>query len=446
MRSTHTPFLSQAKGVCVCLFALWCLAGALHARPALATPVFNPTATAEQNKIAAHETMQWGLNNTNFREFLTQIIGLKNVIIARFEVLGGQIALATRAYSTAQLVTAKIEDETTQAIIDRRTLNSKLGVELEAAMRAFTPKHDYLCKAIVAHENVTTTEDFERETTRQIAEAVANRYRCPTCDGRGPDYIGKEQARRREKRNPLDGVNTYRSDLTGTDTRSYADADLFMPDGGQIYEMPPTEPKSYIDPVTNQTFTVNKVTPDENNERQMFWMAAFDNIFLTMGARPTPAHGKAKDKPVGKTQRAMFNHCAASENALIMQCAAWLAFQSRPNCATNGALCASQKEKCLGAEGVVDLKRFDNCTKGLSPYEEQLIAQSMCKSNEHYVSMRAAGATANELKTSSNICSVSWITWRALVKKKENNCLAARRGVSALKACWDAAEAAGGGR
>ena len=286
------------------------------------------------------------------------------------------------------------------------------------------------------------------------AEAINNRFRCPTCDGSGPDYTGMAQRRRCEQKygNARDGIqSSCVSSLTGTDFRPFADADMMTPDGGQILVMPKTVSRAYVDPATRQTITVHTLEVDPNlkedphGDRQLFWLAAWDHCFLIAGPRPTPRYGAGMKTPSGKTQRAMFNHCAASQNALVKQCTDLLAYYTRPNCTDTGSLCEKQKLLCSSVEGIMDVERFGKCEEGLSPYEEQLIMQSLCKTNIHYIDQRAAGATDKDLSASSDLCEISWSSWRAYVAQKHDNYTAAANGMQKLKACWASVESLGRG-
>ncbi len=224
-----------------------------------------------------------------------------------------------------------------------------------------------------------------------------------------------------------------------------ADADIAPIDGGQMYQMPKMETKAYVDSVTGASMTVS--VPAPINEQQTLWVAAWDNIFLLAGPRPTPSHGKGMKTPAGKVQRAMFNHCVASENALIKQCTDLLAYYTRPNCAESGDLCAAQQKECLAATGFVDLEPYQNCGKngnvsdwqGLSPYETQKINQDLCKSEQSSSNLLHGGAKYKDvLLDTVALCDLSDQALKEFVARKHENCRSATQGLQTLRSCWGA--------
>ncbi len=413
-------------------------------------------------KLAA----EWASNLTVVKDVITVLSAMYDLWTELFKNSQKRLGYDIRAILYGDMVAAKVEEKIAQARVDAGVLNAFKGVAVGQAMKNAVPKHEYLCKKMLTGGMSVSTQDFEKEVSRMAAEAINDRYRCPTCDGRGPDYIGLESARRCTQgygNTLVDGAKTT-CEKTLDNNASLADADISPIDGGQVYEMPAMS-RQYYDSGSETEWwwyifddSSSFLVPNPSTDRQKLWVAAWDNIFLLAGPRPTPKHGAGMNTPVGKVQRAMFNHCAASQNALVKQCTDLLAYYTRPNCnqietsetswlwMKEPNLCKGQQEKCLAAKDMIDIAPFSDCKEGLSPYEEDQIDQLLCKSSQHYVDMVQAGATYEKLEESSDLCESSWIKWRAAVDKKHANCTAAVNGMQSLESCWAAVDSIGGGQ
>lgn len=460
----HRPWRGVMKRWILCLLALFMLQTAVVPAPARAGAYVTfvvgvsefTTTIWSWGKLA----VEWASNLKIVKALIDVLVAMSDLFKILFENSEKRLGFDTRAMLYGDMVAAKVEEKMAQARVDAGALDTFLGVSVGAAMQGAVPKNHYLCKKLLALQAGATTQDFEKEVSRMAAEAISNRYRCPTCDGRGPDYRGKESARRCDQGYGnvlIDGAKTTCEKKLDESGGSLADADIAPIDGRQIYEMPLMSQYTY----ENNAFLFEEATvyvPTPDSDRQRLWVAAWDNIFLLAGPRPTPLHGKAMNTPVGKVQRSLFNHCVASQNALVKQCTDLLAYYTRPNCNQIQAatlppwayvqetdLCKDQQQKCLAAKGIIDLEPFDKCEKGLSPYEEDKIDQLLCKSNQHYVDMVHAGATYEKLTASSDFCEMAWSRWRVSVDKKHANCTAAVNGMQTLDSCWAAVDAVGGG-
>lgn len=417
---------------------------------AAADVVVNPSSTVIELWGAAKEAAEEALKQGQLGQITDGLVGIFMLCVDRLDDFLERLSQGAQMRIAAAQLLTQVRIEVAQAELDARTTDTLSKAILRLFVKRTPPRHEYLCKSILALQNTAATESYEKEVSRMAAEAISNRYRCPTCSGMGPDYVGMEMKRSCKRRygNPIDGVATDckdTNDITGTDGRKLADANITSMDGGQIFEMPRMISKTYKDSVTGLTIVANMPSETNLTPRQEFWLAAWDNIFLVAGPRPSPRHGKAMKTPIGKTQRAMFNHCVASQNALVKQATDLLAFYTRPNCTDNKELCDAQQKKCMAVEKILKLDEFDNCEKGLSPSEVHEIAQRMCKSSQHYIDNGLAGQSQHKMAKTIALCEALDKSGKAYVKTKQDNYLAAIRGMQTLKPCWAAVEALGSG-
>ncbi len=416
-------------------------------RASAAEVIFNPFKLAANLVQAAAEKAKEVIEESNLASIISGMTGVYDLLVDQFQELNDAMKESSQAKNAALQVDAVMEITSMQAQIDAATSNTLLKAQLDTLSQGGAPKGEYLCKKIVAHQLTTTTQDFEKEVSRMAAEAISNRYRCPTCDGWGPDYVGKESARRCAQGygNPsIDGAKAS-CEKKLSDGRSLADADLAPLDEGQSYQMPKMISKAYTDSVTGASLVVS--VPDPQNDQQRLWGAAWDNIFLLAGPRPTPRHGKGMKTPVGKVERTLFNHCLSSQNALIKQCTDLLAYYTRPNCEEMPALCEAQQEKCLAATGFLDLAPYKDCGKngaitawqGLSAHETEQINQYLCKSEQNNNNLLQEGAQHKDLILDmAYLCSLSEQAWKESVALKHENYRAATQGLQKLSTCWAA--------
>lgn len=458
MIKKHSSFFLKFKRIIMCFMVLFMFEIALAPRPAYAiTPVFDAFKAISKAITEAIDHAKEVLQSTQLGKIVMAIVDLISLLGDLFQELYDQMTRNGQWSAFAQRMASEVDTRNQQAMNDAVDMNNKLAADMRFAQKAAPPKHEYLCKAVMAHSLATTTEDFERELSRMTAEAISNRYRCPTCNGLGGDFLRHESARRRERKygSPLDGYPSSAIDTTleGTDGRSFDDADIAPIDGSLIYEVPEFVRVSYTDRLTGESLDVIGPLMTNLTDEQRFFIAAWDNIFHLAGARPTPVHGKAMLSESGKRQRAMFNHCSANQNALVKQCTDLLSFYTRPN--RNDSSSASyrraQYTKCHALEGIIDLERFGNCDgafggfKGLSPYETQLLAQTMCKTNQNAIAQTMSGASQSDVLKTSDLCTLSWNAWQAYVARKHSNCTQAVEAMHSLQGCWAATAAAGGG-
>jgi len=341
-------------------------------------------------------------------------------------------------------VYSKVLRETTKQIIDGSAKDSINNAILKNSMSHITTRNNfYLCRNVIAHQLPLRGEMDMKATSNMIVGMVSSRYRCKTCDGNGPDYAVWESAARLGKNSPSseksDNIAKFANSIDGYDSKfvpnekSLVDADLL----GNMESMNISMP-TIIGGDNDKTYK-------PKTKEEAAFMAGVNYLVHIAGARVTPLRDKNINTPNGMIQRAMFNHCAANENTLTKSCADKLALYTRPNCKQNPKLCTEQNKVCekLSIE-YIGLSVFDNCEHGLSPYEEALAEQLMCKSYNYYVHKEVAGSSFDNQVSSVDLCAASWDAFEELVEAISANCTASVAAMDSMKSCWSGVNAVGG--
>jgi len=437
-------FLYVIKRVVLCCMLLFMFQAAVVPAPAHAVVVFNVGELATKIAGWIKEKLEWVKNETMFGKLITQGIELFNMLKEKLGFLNDTISNA----GAAQFFAKNLQARTMIAASDSRSstivMANKAAADAAYMANHAAPPHQELCKAIMISELVTTTQDFEREISRIVAEAVANRDRCPGCNGRGAGSASDNLKYRLDEKtmDPMDGVpkGLDTSGARGTAGGPIYGVDTRFIDPSQIYEMPPIEVKVYTDPITSQTWSVRAFSSTALTPPQKFFKGAVGYLFNVASKRPTPVMGAQLFTGPGMVQRAMFNHCAANENALIKQCADYLAYVARPNSKDekSKALRKSQNDRCEAITGTIDKTRFGNCKEGLSSFEAQLLTEKWCATLQTAAGMKMAGARESEVTEASNVCDMVRISGRAVLETKKRNCLVALSSMSSMNQCWGA--------
>ena len=334
------------------------------------------------------------------------------------------------------------------AAIDGSASDSLHLATLEALGEYITPKHEYLCKAILMYQLAATTEDFERAVARLALKAIESMHRGPTDDGSGSKYVFEEEKLRCEAKfaNIIDGYDAACVETTPPreNERSFADADLlpFSMDGTIALEVPEmTSTATTFSDGSSITVSVPTISQDpEHRYNQRMWLAGLYYCFQLAGPRPSPTWGAENmSRPAGKTERARFEHALAMQSAAIKPCTDLLAYHSRPN-KTATALIKEQEKLCSAAEGIIDPvdieKKFGNCKKGLSPYQAEYLRQLECKSSQSFLANLESGSTHWQGTDDAIICSTSWNNWAAKVAAKQGALVDAVRAIQETKSNW----------
>lgn len=365
------------------------------------------------------------------------IKGITTVLDTFDAMLGALIdkkkaAMALR--SAGQQAQGKVWVKVAQGISDGAAMDVDLEELSRIAAQNATPRHEYLCKSIMAHQLAVSAEQFEELVAVQGSTIVETMYRGSSDDGDGPQYAADEAKARKEAGliSTLDGgSSSTTSSATGTDKRKLAGSDLTASifDGGQVLEIAKMESESR----GGMTFSVPK---PENNE-QKFWLAGLYRCFELAGPRPTPPNKDAIKTPEGMAKRAQWNHCAAAQSALVRACTSQLALHTRPN-STNSKLRDDQKTRCQAASkaGIEIPEEMGNCEKGLSAHQAHFLAQSMCKSNQYYIAQSMGGYKHDRMMAAVDKCTASWNAWKAVEAERESASVVAADAMSDISSCW----------
>jgi len=444
-------FLTGLRRLTLCLMVLFMFNAAVA--PSLAqagVPVFDPTNNLAKIWGDIKKAAEWVQKETFLGKIIATLVEIYNMLKNMFGMLNDTMSTSGVVQSMSQRLRAetmiRIHDAQVRAEAEDALAAARAGYMAKYA----APPHQELCKTILVHQLVTTTNDFVREISRLTAEAVANRDRAYT-DGTGVDQAAVQYARRcsQKRMGPVDGVPSCvasGSDKSeGTMGGDGIDADLSPVREGQIYEVPKFVGRIYTDPNTGATLTIQSMgTPTTDPQR--FFVAAVDHLFLAAGSRPTPLNGDKLKTPNGIVQRTMFNHCAANENALIKQCTDRLAYYTRPNSQDpqGAAMRKAQKSLCDAIDGTIDKKRFGNCDQGLSAFEAQKLAEMWCSSVQQAIGLKAAGVSDGKVRKASDICEMVRLTGQSMRTQMRLNCVSAMAALPGLRQCWNTVEALGG--
>lgn len=300
---------------------------------------------------------------------------------------------------------AKIGDSIVNTSIDVAVAEARV----ETRSKFFQPRNQVLCKNIMAYQLALTTQDFEQAVACMVLQGIDNLYRGAYDDGYGPKYAYDLYKLRCALKlgSKLDG---YPSDCiddstTSKDGRKLADADLspFTLDGSMILEVPKFKSTSE----NGITYSI----PDPQNTEQKFWTAAFLSCAQLAGPRPTPPRMKDVAHPEKMGPRALWQHGAVMQSVLEWPCALALAYNSRPNPDEAYQLVQKQNKLCFAfkaqeGNGLKLPETFDDCKRGISPRQRHFLEETMCTTNQHFISLAHGGATDPEMLTIIHSCAL----------------------------------------
>lgn len=449
-----SAFWRKARLGMIGLCLLFSFHQAIAPAPAYAqgTPIFDVRQLATNIMDLASRIARWVMEEVQYNSMIASLTEQYTQMVDKLSQHTGEVYRTGAIQSAAQRLETEQRIREAQAIMDTRTNNTIAAANARVTAKYTPPRNAQLCRTIMIHQLATTSEEFARELSRAIADGVSNRYRMPGSDGMGPATTRRifEQACNGPVRtgSPLDGIPCFENNLVATDGDTSHDGDKSMPKRTQIYEMPRIRTVSYTNPITNQTTTV-RVPADPSTDEQRFFSMKLDWLFHVAGRRPTPASGRDMFTVTGMAQRAMFNHCAANQNALVKQCADWLAFLTRPNREDPEAqtLRNEQNRLCLSMRNYIDIAKFGNCEQGLSAYETHLIQQAWCQNKNYYLGLKNSGASDSEAFDSIDVCTRSWHHFDKFVSAKENACVQAQAVLESdgMRDCWAAVGSMGKG-
>lgn len=448
----RNSFFFKLRRIALCLMVLFMLETAITPKPAEAFVMFEVVQLAENIWKWITDAANWVVEELKLTKMVANAIELYNIIKDGFGALIDETKKNGILHAFAQRLGLTIDIGVTDARIAAANASEQAAARAAYAAEHAPPITKTLCKSVLIYQLVDTTEDFEREVSRMAAEAVANRSR--VAGSGGPLEIAGEYKHRKENlgmKDPTEGDQPAKP--------TSKDSLLIVNDKDVInklvsYELPKLITETYTNTETGAKMTIRhpEYGPKLTDEQRNF-NAYINNIFLKAGIRPTPISGASLVSPKGLVQRAMFNHCAANENALIKQCTDLLAHHTRPNNEDTRSepLRNAQNERCeliatsIGMNEETKKRKYGNCKKGLSGFEAMNLVQEWCKSTQFSVGMKGAGASDDEITRASDLCANIWTSGQALQKQLEDNCNAATANFSKIKECWTTVKELGGG-
>jgi len=449
------------------LFLALTLAGAGMPAPALAQVESMPNITGSTFGTSPTdifiEAWKWAAEKARYAIEELRLSDIIQGFTDLYELLNSGLKDIEAAFGTeggakfsAIAVGSKVEEHIMQAKIDAATLDAMEG-EMARMMFDRPPLDaNLVCKRALLHAMPLVIEDYQREVSRLIAMLASNVGRGYGADWSGPDFSSKQLKRECDegRGSKIAGAKDEcrNDDLKDESGRLLADAAL-MPVGYSLYKMPQLAQQTYKDKATGQTMAVVVPAADATSMSEKLWVAAVDHLVWLIGPTPSPPVGKALKTPVGKTQKAMFDHCLARKNALVKPHADWIAYHTRPNCREAVALCEKQETLCKASKGVVDLENdFNGCgmdkspKRGLSPYEQDELLKSVCKSGQNYISHARASVTEKELLADTvNLCDMLNKSVEGYRDQLRANVRKTAQAWRSIDRCWRGVAALGGG-
>lgn len=396
-------------------------------------PVTDPLNAVQRVKMWAQRNADWLKALGYIGKIITAIAEVTATVSDWMDKIIKDLHLTTAVKTAAQQATVENDGKLTQAIVDAGVQNVALGVIVGIAADSALPRHEALCRSILSHMlPLLSAGDYPKEVSRFALSMIESRYLGDTADGSGPQYARDSfWARYKQKFCGADypsgcsGTST-----TGTDGRSLADADFsfFTLDGGQKLEM------THIKSESKNGVTYSY--PDPQNTEQKFWVAGLYYCYNMAGGRPTPAAGEKMLYPGSMARRSFWDTLASKESDFAKPCTDLLAYYTRPNSEATTAL-EEQKKNCLAAKRQgVDVSAFDNCEKGLSPYEAEKLDLLICKANQFYLSHAQAGASEPDMMKSIDKCTKAWQAWNTYRQIKISAVTEGAIGLARMKKLW----------
>jgi len=450
MREMFTP---RFRKVVLSLMVCWMfvLGGVvLPSRPAYAQVITNDsTNIMTEIKEIGKELLAWARSSA----LLSEIIDLGIFI---YELMGEALTAIFDLLNEIGkvLVTGeKLLTETQIRLADHAIAAHTAMVKGSEQMR-YVADHPMtgegqLCRSHILAGLAGATEDFQAGLTQLVGRALQDRDRGPGESGNTVVFAARMMNDRCKNKfgSPVDGypLECISTDLVGPFKRSFVDADLspFMMDGAVTLEVPLMEAYSYT-AANGQTMTYLVTSPQNLNQKA--FVAAFDYCFNLAGPRPTPPSGDARLKSKGLVDSSVFEQGSTVEGQLNAECAALLTYYTRPNVTQQPQAVKELNERCemarksAGEDGMVSnaaiVEKFDDCKKGLSPYQAEFLAHAGCKSTDYYVQQVKASGLQSQLIEDAISCNQSWMLWQKNLVQRQGSLVKAVEGLMGVKEIW----------
>ncbi len=367
------------------------------------------------------------------------------------ELLGTNAAIEYGGYRAG----AKQYDKMAQARVDAHRRKTIAELSARAAGEHMQPVNQGVCKKVVMGKGVADLAPGQAGRARTVTKNMNDRNRAvlktagggeAPPDGNGPAYAAKTIKDMQDQKimHPIDGVETkyVRSGEVWPGGQMWSDLSMTMPQLEQTFAL--AMPKTM--PTKDGDRTVNYAKPNGPREEAFVAkMATLDNL---VGPTPTPLRGEALKTPVGRIQRAAYNHALTMTNVLRQACESDTLFYVRPNCEMEGDQCEKQKQVCLaGTGGLVASASYSDCMEGMSPYETLRLEQQSCLSEGQILDQLGGGASFAEASETLLYCGMVDTNFKTLAQIKRDNCRKATIALARMEMKWQGVENLGrGGR
>lgn len=383
-------------------------------------------------------------------EIIDMAIAIYNFLNEAFGGITSLLQKIAKALAAGDYFMAQMKMRLTDAIIAANNEVARSTEQVRYMQEHASAGSGHTCRALMLHQLASTTEQFEEGITDMVLSAMRYMYRGEGAAGNNARFAANVMDQRCENKfgSPVDGYPAKCVDAQtkiGPFERTLIDADIspFMLDGAVTLEVPVVEPQT--ETLANGTQLTYMVFKPANVEQRAF-VAAFNYCINLVGPRPVPPYGKDIFTPTGMIDHDLFAQGMAVESGQDAQCAKLIGYYTRPNATQGAALRAQQNMRCLsalgtpGVDGIVSeaaiKEKFGGCTKGLSPYQSQLLGKSVCQSLSHYVELYKENALTPALLKEILSCNNAWNAWKKNHWALQGTLVDAVEGQMGVKKIW----------
>lgn len=407
--------------------------GGLTPKPAQAgLYIYCVDCAAADNNGKVQEAGNWLKNLGLLGDVITGVKKLYTGIVDWFSKWRDKKKEAAAVETSGQQAVNEARNRYTGAILDAGVQDVWLQFYMRLMAKTAPARNEYLCKVIMIHQD--TTDEFYKGVARYVASAGEHRDRFYNSDGNGPAWAAESlYLRKQNKFGSIDAPSSWQdTSSSGTNGRKIQNADLSAStmDGEQRLEFPKLD-------CSDDGQGVTTCVPNPQNVEQRFWVAAFYHCLNAAGPRPTPKNGDAIITPSGLSQRAAWDSLASGESSLAAPCAELLAYYTSPG-SDFSDLQNRQNEKCKAAVAAKVIKSadFNNCSKGLSKFQDEYIDAVSCKAPQYFLSSAHAHATDPQLLDAGIDCSAAYYEWLASIEMRKKKMVVGTRGLAEMASSW----------
>jgi hypothetical protein len=389
-------------------------------------------------------------------EIISKVISTINSILKLINDMFAEIFMALGSVIQGVIGGKRLEAEADKRMaiysansdLNDQMLYNNMNMAMDNAM----PRTQHLCRKIVLDQYARSTIRSQEGVTRSIVDSMRFRQRGPNEDGAGPKgSIEATQVRCLNKYgNPLDGYPDSCVDRTtevGPFKRKLTDADLLAAtmDGAVTLEYPRREVLTETTQ-NGQTLLIARSVLENDNQRM--WLAAVNYCFQMAGPRPTPPSGEYAKTPNGMILKALFDNASSRETAYAERCAKIIAYYTRLNPTDSPEELAADKKFCAnsingvpGKTNYIDeetmKEKFEDCARGLSPYQKDYLQALVCKTNQNFLLSASSGVLFPEMMDQAVQCGSNWNAWKLDMATRNGGLVDAVKGFMGVRKLWN---------